>query len=611
MTRFFQTTIARRPFAGVVMSILLAVALPMSPDGARMSDVLVIEGGTLIDGNGGRPIPDVLIIIEGNAIKTVTRRGQASYPAESQLLRADGKFIVPGLMDAHVHYGEWLPELFLAHGVTSVFEIGGGGEWGLAQREAIARGKIPGPRLFLAIGSLAGARIAALGGVTGAEGMLRSRYVVETPERAREVVRRYIALGANMIKVHRGPTVAIYRAAAEEAHKAGLPVVAQPLGPTVYAREAVLAGADILEHAAGVSYSIAKEPAKWKGWGHMEEHSLDPSPFADMDPDKAAEMIRLLVQGHVHLEPDLIAHGRGLQKTREKYESQDYRLLSNPGLVYIPERNRIKWLRNFTEFDGEDAAVVELRQAGFQNMMQFIAAFAKAGGKVMTGTDSSLGGGWATPGIGLHHELDLLVEAGLTPLQAIMAATRNIAEGFRLGDRLGTIEAGKLADLIVVSDDPLKDVRNLLEIEWVIQNGRIVDRSFHPWFQNPLPENELEGATWVSGVKNEMESMRTTAFGQPPPAIESISPTVVTEGGPTLTLTIKGVGYTRESRAHFNGKPIPFQRVSDTELRATIDAGLLARAGTFPIVITNPEPLQRPKWGGTSNRAYLLVNFRY
>jgi len=573
-------------------------------------DTLVIEGGTLIDGNGGTPVRDVLIIIQGNRIKTVTQKGQAVYPSGARVVRADGKFIVPGLMDAHVHYGEWLPELFLAYGVTSIFEIGGGGEWALAQRDATARGRIPGPRQFVAVGSLAGARIAALGGVTAAEGMLRSRFVVDTPIRAREVVKRYVAAGANMIKVHRGPPMDVYEAAADEAHKAGLPVVAQALGPTVYAREAVLAGADILEHAAGVSYSIAKDSARWKGWGNLEEHSLDPSPFADMDDAKAAELIQLLVQHHVYLEPDLIAQGRGLQNIRERYELQDYRLVSDPGLAYIPERSRLKWLQNFKELEGEERPVVELRAKGWQNATRFIRQFVAAGGKVLAGTDASYNG-WATPGIGLHHELDLLVDAGLTPLQAITAATRNTAEGFRILDSLGTIEAGKLADLVIVDDDPLQDVRNLLKIESVIKDGAVVDRTFHPWFRNPLPDNALEGATWVAAVKKEIESMRTTAFGQPPPAIESISPTIVTEGGPALTLTIKGAGFTRRSQVSFDGTPVAFRRVSETELKATIDAELLARAGTFSITVANPEPLQRPLWGGTSNRAYLLVNFKY
>ncbi|MCH7979363.1 MAG: amidohydrolase family protein [Acidobacteria bacterium] len=572
--------------------------------------VLVIEGGTLIDGNGGAPVADALIIIRGNQIETVSRKGQAQYPAGARVLQADGKFILPGLMDAHVHYQDFLAELFLTHGVTSVFEIGGGGELGLVRREAIARGKIPGPRLFLAVGSLAGGRIAALGGRSAGDMTLSSRMVIETAAQARDVTRRFAEAGADMIKVHRGPPVEVYRAAAEAAHGLGLPVVAQPIGPTVYAREAVLAGANILEHAAGISISVARDPSKWEGWGYIEEHSLNPTPFSDMDDAKAAEMIELLIQRNVYLEPDLVCEGRSFHEQRDEWEAQDYRLLNDPGLAYFPERTRLKWMGNYTEFDDLEPAQWEMRKKGFQNMQRFIGMFAQAGGKVLAGTDTS-GAGWAVAGIGLHHEFELLIEAGLTPMQVIQAATRNVAEAFRQLDQLGTIEAGKLADVVIVNADPLQDIGNLQQIEWVIQDGKVIDRGYHPSFQTPFQGALLEGRTWVRALKKESESMRTTAFGQPPPGIESISPTLVTEGDPTLTLTVKGVGFTSKSRVFFDGAPVPFERVSETELKLTIDASLIIRAGTYSVQVRNPEPLLLPKWGGVSNRAHLLVDYRY
>ncbi len=114
---------------------------------AQSSIPIVIEGGTLIDGNGGEPIENALIIIEGNKIRAVGKKGKLKYPDNSRVIRADGKFILPGLMDAHCHYRDWMPELALTHGVTGIFDIGGGGEWGVAQRDAIAQGKIAGPRL--------------------------------------------------------------------------------------------------------------------------------------------------------------------------------------------------------------------------------------------------------------------------------------------------------------------------------------------------------------------------------------------------------------------------------------------------------------------------------
>ena len=594
---------------GVPLLCLLLTTLYVAP--ALAQEVIVIRGGTLIDGTGGPPLPNAVVVIRGNRIETVSRNGQASYPAGARVLEADGKFIVPGLMDAHCHYQDWMPELMLNYGVTSVFEIGGGGAWGLAQRQAVARGKIPGPRIFVAVGSIAGARIAAVSSTAGAGGALSNRQVIGTAAQASEVARRFIDAGADMVKVHRGPPLEVYRAAIDEAHRAGLPVVVQPLGPTVYAREAVLAGADILEHAAGVGYSIVKDPAKWEGFGTtIEVHSIDPTPFADMDDAKAQELIRLMVDRNVYLEPDFIAVGRGFQAGRRKFELQDYRLLQDPGLAYVPESRRLKILGTYREFDELDPAEWELRHKGYLNMLRFIKMFVDAGGKVMSGTDT---GGWAIPGIGLHHELEILVEeAGLTPMQAIVAATRNPAEGFRVLDQVGTIEAGKLADLVVVNADPLQSIGNLQQIEWVIKDGNLIDRTYHAWFRNPLPRGTVDALGWVAALKRQtLQKDPTWAFGQPPPGIEAISPSQATEGDPELTVTIRGVNFTTKSVVHFDGQPVPARLVSETELQITVAAGLIASAGNYPLTVTNPEPLQRPEWGGTSNKARLLVDFRY
>ena len=581
---------------------------------AEQSAALVIEGGTLIDGNGGTPVRDALIILRGNKIETVSRKGQASYPVGAQVLRADGKFLLPGLMDAHTHYSAFLAELLLAHGVTSVFDIGGRGAYQVFRREATARGMVPGPRLFIGFESLLDApkpgRV-----VYGSEG----RQGKLTPEKAREIVRRAIAGGADEIDIRRGLSQEMFQAGVEEAHKAGKPVVAQPIGPTVWAREAALAGADVLEHAAGISISIAKDPSKWKGWEEIEEHSLDPTPYVDMDEQKAADLIRLLVDRNVYLEPDLVAQGRGLHRQRKEWELEDHLLLENPALAYIPEGTRQKFLANFTENDDLEPADWERRVKGFQNNMRFIGQFARAGGKVMTGTDTSAGC-WATAGIGLHREMELLVEAGLTPMQAIVAATRNPAEGDRVLNRVGTIEAGKFADLMVVNEDPLQDIRNTLKIQWVIKDGKVIDRTYHRWFVDPFPGDWVEAPEWVEALKQvNAEGVRTIAgltdprwaFGQPCPGIESLSPFMAMEGDPTLTFTLKGINFTRKSAVYWGERPLPAQLVNATEMKVTASASLLTRAGVFPITVRNPGPvLSQPKWGLTSNRAFFLVNFR-
>lgn len=582
---------------------------------AERPAALVIEGGTLLDGKGGPPVSDALLIIRGNKFETVSRKGQTPIPQDAQVLHADGKFILPGLIDAHLHYSGILAELLLAHGITSAFDIGGRGIYHIARREAIARGRIAGPRLFIVVESLLGP-VAPGRVVYGTYG--RQAGTVNT-EKALAIVRNAIANKADAINIRRGIPQAAFEAAVAEAHQAGLPVIAQPIGLEVYGREAVLAGADILEHASGINISIAKDPSKWKNWGLAEDDSLDPTPWTEMDDAKAKDMIRLLVDRNVHLEPDLVAEGRGLHRQQAQWKLEDYELLSNPSLGYIPESTRQKWMLNYTHFAELEPDQLKLVREGFQIMTQFIGDFAKAGGKVMTGTDTSYLG-WVVPGIGIHREMELLVEAGLTPMQAIQAATRNPAAGYRVLDKIGTIEAGKLADVVILAGDPLRDIRNTQKIESVVKDGKVVDRTYHRWLTDPFEGDFVEAPDWVDGLKAATAAgTRTIAglsdphweFGQPCPGIESLSPTVTPEGSSTLIVTIQGINFTKKSVVYWGERPIPSQLISETELKTTVDAGLLARAGVFPITVRNPGPfLLQPKWGSVSNRAYFLVNFK-
>ncbi len=597
----------------VVTSILyILITICLLPAGvmaqSRNSDVLVIDGGTLIDGNGGTPVENSRIIIRGNRIDSVTTQGRGRIPRGATVINAEGKFIVPGLMDAHTHYAEWMPELMLNNGITSVFSIGSGGEWSLAHRDAINAGKIKGPRTFVAVGSLAGGRISALSARSGESGGLSGRQVAMDAESAIAITRRFVEAGADMIKVHRGPTIEAYRAAIEEAHKAGLPVVAQPIGPTVYARDAILAGADILEHAAGVSVSIAANPERWEGFGNIERHSLSPLPFADMDEAKARDLIKLMVDRNVYLEPDFIAMGRGYHKDKDKFELMDYRLLNRHELSYVPEANRQRMLNTYNHLKRYGPEEYEERKKGYHNMLRFMKMFVDAGGKVMTGTDTA---GWAVPGQGLLHEMQILqYEVGMTPMQVIMSATQIIAEGFKVLDDLGTIEEGKLADIVVVNDDPLEDMSNIYDIEYVIKDGKSIDLTYTAGYESPFPRGAVEGSAWVRALGN--QSFQGTEFGQPHPGISAISPNIKTQGDESFIMTIRGVHFTTETVAYFNGKRLKTQVESETELKVNIDASLVSEVGTYPIVVRNPEPMQRPEWGeGTSNKAHLLVNYRY
>lgn len=588
---------------------------------AQQTPVLVIEGGTLIDGNGGPPVRDALIVIRGNTFDVVSRMGtgvvsptgELPYPRDATVIRAEGKFILPGLIDAHLHYSGFLAELLLSHGVTTAFDIAGLDIYQVVRRDAIARGRVVGPRLFVPVDS-----------VLAPTECGRVAYYREGPmgplsvDQATRIARGAIADGADYVNIRRGLTDEVFRAAVEVTHEAGLAVIAQPIGPTVYAKEAVLAGADILEHAAGVSYSVARDPARWKGWGDREIDSLDVRPFAEMDAARAADLIDLMVARHVYLELDMVAEGRGLHRQHEQWERHDRRLLSDPDLAYIPEGVRAKWLANYTELDEWSASDRAQLKTGFAKYQEFVARFVGAGGKVLAGDDTSFSG-WAVPGVGIHRELELMVDAGLTPMQAILAATRNPAEAFRVLDRLGTVEPGKFADLVILDADPLADIRNVGRIAWVIKDGKVLDRAYHRDFADPFAGDAMQSAPdWYAALKRATDqgvrtlaglTDPTAAFGQPCPGIESLTPLIRDEGGPAFTLTIEGVNFTTKSTVSWGNHPVPARRVSETEIHATIDPSLIARAGMFPIQVTNPGPtLSMPKWGNASNVLFFIVN---
>ncbi len=571
---------------------------------------LVIEGGTLIDGNGGAPVRDVLIIVQGNKITNVSRKGQASYPANAQVIQADGKFIVPGLWDSQVNYAWFWGEAMLVNGVTSIVDIGNGEEVGIAYRDAVLHGKVRGPRTFIGIGHIGGARP---GQMTGLETPLSTRQEPKSVAEARETAKRLLAAGADMIMFHDGSfPEEYYKAAYEEAHRAGKAAFLRSNGPGVYPREAALVGADAIHHSIGVGHSIARDPSKWN-------NELDR--FADMDDAKAAELIQVLVQHRVSLVPNIVHVSPGYPKDWALFEAKDMEMFSDRDLLaYYPDNFLQRLLSTYRGLD--EGTVRARRMKGYQNLLRFHKMYVDAGGYVLAGGDTN---GGKAPGNIVHHELATFAEAGFTPMQALQSATKWAAETLRVLDKIGTIEAGKLADLVIVNADPLADVANLHKIDSVVFDGKVVERTYHPWFSSPFAVTGLDGShaveslTWVAILKQATFRGGRRGGGtapdpasSPQPAIETVSPVMVTAGSPTLQLTLTGFNFVRRTRVYFDGISVPYRRVSATELQATLDENLLRRAGRFDIVVKNPGPVASPEWGdGASNTAHLIVNFRY
>ena len=584
----------------------------LGPQLMAQAEVTVLRGGTLIDGTGAPALEDAVIVIRGNRIETIAQ-GQASYPAEAKVIDATGKYVLPGLWDTHIHYKDWFPEFLITNGVTSVLAYGSG-PWLNAQSEGIAKGKILGPRMSMSQGIIGGIYMGA-------------NDIVEGTEEARKQVTELIGKGSAMLKVYSSVTPVILRAVADQAHRAGRRVSGH-IG--IGARDAALAGIDNLAHSTGIAIDVVREevlekipefrvidtgrlrvtPPKITAWNESRlwgpnidliEYPLfieDPRRlmmFGMMDRGLAQDLIDLLVQEEVFIEACLGYIFRDVHDHQEEWESEDHLLLNDPNLHYVPERMRMNIL-DYSLGEKLTSDESELMKKGYRNYQWFIKTFVEAGGKLDIGVDtSSVFHATMVPGVATRREMQLLVDAGLSPMQAIHAATLWPAQLLGKDDDLGTLEEGKLADLIVLSSNPLEEITAFKEVEMVMQDGRFLEMGYHYNFVNPIPwpvRNDLYFADWgpVSDI---------------PTRITSLSPQVVVEGSDSFTLTLEGHEFISSSVVQFGDKRLETELVDETRLKAKVPAEFVRNVGTYPVRVVH----RAPGWGKT-NTVYLIVKFK-
>ena len=553
---------------------------------------LVIRGGRLIDGNGGKPAERATVVIEKNRIRQVVAGTAVNVPKEAVVIDAEGKTVLPGLIDNHVHYRDLLGELFLLHGVTSVRDLGNALDWILLQRDAVAMGKIRGPRIFCA------------GGGIYARATSVNHMVPADASEARMMTKKVIAQGVDYLKVHMGVSLDIIRAIAEEGRSVAFKLAGHLDSSILPYAEA---GVDGVEHASGCAEATIhsdegkKRLASVKLW-----LAKFLAPWALADRNQFPEVTERLARWGTYIEPTTVLWGAALGK-RAEWEREDYELLKNPGLAYVSDDQRLIWLDHFylaygarAQKEPEQDVVIGNRYSiygiypedqlceGYQRLAEFLCQLVKAGGHVVTGTDASV----VMPGMSLHREMEFLVEMGLTPMQAIMAATKTGAEYLGEERDLGTIEQGKLADLIIVDGDPLKNIRDTRNIVTVIKDGEVVDLSYHADFTNPIPRPHSQ-----------------EFYGYTVPTLNSIAPRLGGEDEGDISLVVKGTNFFPISVVYFGGVPIPCTFVNQTELRATIPSHLV-RVGTMRVSVANPKPHEFTDQGATSNALPFMVGFR-
>ena len=547
--------------------------------------MLCIKGGTVIDGRGGSPIPGATILIDGERIKEIGPGAAVPVPQCAAVVEASGKYILPGLIDSHVHYRDYMPELFLNHGVTSVKDTGNVPEWIVAQRDGIRKGKIPGPRVFIA---------GRTGAIKGFEvdieppGAFPPATKISSKADAVELVKYLAARKVDQIKVGYGFSPELLSVISTESHSAGLQVTSHV---TISARDAVASGIDCLEHGTGVVQALVDEPIMAKVYQTSVIEKRTTCAFHLMRTAGFADLAAYLVDRGTRIVPDFILWAVAGSKRRSQYDLETLGVLRNQELAYIPQGRYFWWLKQNQHFWldrrslGETSDLrLKTLQDGYRRYQDFIAMFVERGGRIITGTDT----GFMLPGLSLHHELQEMVDAGISPMQALMSATSIGADFLGAnGKDLGVLEKGKLADLVIVEGDPLKDISNTKNVVGVFQGGVKIETGYNPCFTNPLP----------SPRKMETHANRI-------PSIIDVEPFLVIEGEKDLEIRVTGSLFSRYAVLKFAGGRIPTKFITPSELKATIPAPYLSRAGTFPIVVENPPPD-----GGESHPAFIVVAF--
>jgi imidazolonepropionase-like amidohydrolase len=419
--------------------------------------VIALEGATLIDGSGRAPVQDAVILVKDGHIQAVARVNEVPVPRGALRMTLIGKTVVPGLVDAHAHVERWAVERYVAWGVTTVRDLGASTTDSLiALKNDLDLGSVVGPRMFTS-----GAMI------DGASPTYRTATAVGTRGDVRKAVDQRAVAGADLVKIYTKFTAELLPPLLDEASTLRLPIAAH-LGK-IDALTAARGGVTSLEHMAGVVQAASRNPGPYyrahddflRGW------TLEEAGWALVDSASLARVARTLAAAHVAIVPTLVLH--------EMLSRLDNPTLSSrPGMEDVPaSAASVRDVPGLLRRSGWRAADFQAFRRSRAHQNQFVREFKRVGGLVAAGSDAA--NQLLVPGLSLHEELELLVAAGFTPLEAITAATRKGAELLR-ADSLGELTSGKVADLVILDANAATDIRASRRIRWVMVRGRI----FHP-----------------------------------------------------------------------------------------------------------------------------------
>ncbi|MFN2456164.1 MAG: amidohydrolase family protein [Pyrinomonadaceae bacterium] len=441
---------SKKVFVIIEIFLLLAQTVIFAQtEPSFQSKLLVINHVTVIDTVGGAANRDMTVVITNGRISKLGKNGTVKIPKNAQVIEATGKFLIPGLWDMHTHLSFYadtkeppftaFPAL-LSNGVTGARDLGSNLEQIDRWRKDIGDGTLVGPRIFRA-GPY----------VDGPKKMNEFRaaltIVVNTPDEARAAVKKLKERGADFIKVHNAVPHDAYLALADECRKQKISL-ATHLPRSVRIEEASDAGTGSIEHIELILESVSFDVK-------AGEKPKDPlAALAEITDEKANALFARFVKNKTYYAPTLVGYRSFVQEAEE-------------GAVKDPA----KWRNSLAA-----------RQKIFARFKEFVGMMQKSGVKILAGTDfarkrEAYPYPVPQPGTDLHDELALFVESGLTPLEALQTATLNPAKWLNIQKDYGTIEKGKVADLVLLDANPLDDIKNTRKISAVIIGGKIVSQA--------------------------------------------------------------------------------------------------------------------------------------
>jgi imidazolonepropionase-like amidohydrolase len=448
----------RRILLSLAFLSLASICLAQSP----ATGTVTIANVTIIDTTGGPPQLHRTVTVRKGVIADIRDSTLPKHKERGVEVNGTGKYLIPGLWDMHVHmvFGDWFPRgnevtlpLFIANGITGVRDMGGELEVLQQWRKEISAGTLIGPRIVMSGPML-----------DGPQPRFPSSIAIKTPEDGRRAVDDLKQRGADFIKLQSLiPREAVF-AIADEAKKQGITFVGH-VPDSVRASEMSNAGQKSFEHLIGIFEGSSPLEDEFLKGGKTEGKFL-----STYDPKRAEALFALLAKNQTWQCPTLVWERGG-----NLLEMND--LAHDPLAKYVPAYWKdVTWKRFTNEIMRDNTDDLLTRRRFVEKELEVVKAMHKAGIPFLAGTDTPPGVA-VFPGFSLHQELERFVAAGFTPLVALQTATLNPAKFLGMEDRLGSIEKGKLADVVLLDANPLEDIRNTQKIAGVVVNGRYLSRA--------------------------------------------------------------------------------------------------------------------------------------